>query len=298
MSPIVSRVGFNFGFGGRKKVGSKFSATGGNQAEATGYLSPNGYTYHVFTSPGTLTVSGTKQMDILLVAGGGAGAKGGPGGNGGGGGGAGGLVRNPSFTVSTGVYTITIGSGAGPRTFKGQGGSGGASSISPFPGFGPANGAVSGGGGGGGGDGPNAGAPGGSGGGGGSAVPQAGGSGISGQGYRGGNGGPPDVPIDQQFGPGGGGGGAGGIGGQAPPEWQSSGGAGVTYPEFSTPEIGVSGVPGSFSGGGGGARYQGPNLAPSFTGKGGGGGGAGNDPSENTNSGGGQPGIVIFRYLA
>ena len=64
---IVSRVGFNFGFGGRKKVGSKFSATGGNQAEATGYLSPNGYTYHVFTSPGTLTVSGTKQMDILLV---------------------------------------------------------------------------------------------------------------------------------------------------------------------------------------------------------------------------------------
>ena len=102
------------------------SASGGNQATATGFTN-SGYKYHVFTSSGALTVTnGSGEIQFLVVAGGGGGGWGN-----GGGAGAGGLRTNDpavpapmkvtsTVTLNPGPYTITVGSG-------------GPSSPSPYP---------------------------------------------------------------------------------------------------------------------------------------------------------------------
>lgn len=98
------------------QVGS-FSASGGN---VDGLQPGNGWTYHTFTSSGTLTLSktnlaSTKSLEILLVAGGGGGGvANNNGSDGGGGAGAGNVNTYTGFTVSNlsdGDYTITIGGG-------------------------------------------------------------------------------------------------------------------------------------------------------------------------------------------
>lgn len=103
---------------------SPISASGGNQTTASGFTN-GGYTYHVFTSSGTLTVSsGNGEIEYLVVAGGGGGGWGN-----GGGGGAGGLRTNDpgvpaafrisdAVSLSPGPYTITVGDGgnSGPDT--------------------------------------------------------------------------------------------------------------------------------------------------------------------------------------
>ena len=95
----------------------KFTASGGN---VDGISPGNGWTYHTFTSPGTLTLSdtnlgSTKNFEILLIAGGGAGGVANNGGSdGGGGGGAGNVNTYAGFTVSDlsdGDYNITVGNG-------------------------------------------------------------------------------------------------------------------------------------------------------------------------------------------
>jgi hypothetical protein len=97
-----------------------FSATGGNQNTSTGDAPGNGYKYHVFTSPGTLTIQGgSKDIEFLVVGGGGGGGFGN-----GGGAGAGGLRSNdpnipgPSgmkvsttVTLNPGSYAIGVGTG-------------------------------------------------------------------------------------------------------------------------------------------------------------------------------------------
>lgn len=114
MAPIFT--GFRFGFGGGAADPSgPFSATGGT------ILTPgNGYTYHVFSTPGTFTVSGSpsKIGEWLLIGGG---ASGGAGDHYGGGGGAGGVVYKSSQIFTPGSYSAYIGS-AGPTT-PGQTGS-------------------------------------------------------------------------------------------------------------------------------------------------------------------------------
>lgn len=242
--------------------------------------SPNGYRYHVFTSPGTFQATrlGPGSVEYLVVAGGGAG---------GsipyplsGGGGAGG-VRSGTLpiSVSPGSYTVTVGtsspSNGNPSVFGpiistggGRGGSGG-----PIP---------------------NPGSPGGSGGGGGAGGPLApGGTGNTpattpSQGNPGGYGGTGLGP------PGGGGGGAGGSGATGGPG-DGAGGAASPFPNYSStiispaipapvqptwiPAVGPTGLYGK--GGSGGYNPAGVN----FTGGGGGGGG------------GGGTGIVIIRYV-
>tara|TARA_Y100000004_G_scaffold136000_1_gene153929 strand:+ start:174 stop:1181 length:1008 start_codon:yes stop_codon:yes gene_type:complete len=98
--------GFGFGksaAGGGGGGGSSMSASGGDlNAETT----PDGNTYHVFYNPGTLTVSGGGQCDILLVGGGASGRGGhGPGGAGGQ------VILYESETLSAGSYPITVGDG-------------------------------------------------------------------------------------------------------------------------------------------------------------------------------------------
>ena len=88
------------------------TVSGGNAAN--GLAPGNGYKYHTFTTPGTLSISGTVEaLEVLMVAGGGGGgAANSPSGtDGGAGGGAGGLIYVPGYEFSPGDHPITIGSG-------------------------------------------------------------------------------------------------------------------------------------------------------------------------------------------
>ena len=294
----------------------KLNATGGT------ILTPgNGYKYHIFTSPGTFTVSSSgKNIQYIVVGGGGGG------GNGfypfydacGGGGGAGGYLTGSFYGYpNIGDYAITIGSGGGAgspgssstivslyETITANGG--GKGGLYAGPGAFPAS--------------IGSGGPGGSGGGAwyGSFPSESGGSSVSGQGNPGGN-----SPAGFAAG---GGGGAGAVGGPGGAGVAGIGGIGVRA--FS----GDSGIPSSYGlpgpspgrwfaggGGGGSASATSPVSNPEggiggggwggldpasgalngspFTGSGGGGGAnPGGDPAPAA-AGDGGPGIVIIRYI-
>jgi hypothetical protein len=95
------------------------SATGGTISTPG-----DGFTYHLFTSPGTFTVNqgtGTVTMVAIGAGGGGGGADGGTPGGGGGGGGA--VIA--SFPITTaGSFTVSVGGGggAGSNNVAGSGG--------------------------------------------------------------------------------------------------------------------------------------------------------------------------------
>jgi len=108
--------GFGFGSssgGGDGGGGSNVAASGGDiNAQPGG----DGYTYHAFTSSGSLVAPGSiTNCELLIVAPGGGGSQG----NGGsGGGGAGGVVHVTGHTLVAGTYTITIpaGGAGGPES--------------------------------------------------------------------------------------------------------------------------------------------------------------------------------------
>ena len=96
-----------------------FSGSGGT--ETTSGI----YTYHAFTSSGSITFNATGTIDILVVAGGGGGGD-----NAnirGAGGGAGGLIYISGYSVAGASYTVGIGSGGAEAasgtnsTFSGNG---------------------------------------------------------------------------------------------------------------------------------------------------------------------------------
>jgi len=118
MAPIFT--GSRFGFGRSAAAPVPFSATGGNVAN--GATPGNGYVYHVFSSPGTFTVSGSpaKTGEWLLIGGGAAG------GNGdayNGAGGAGGVVYKASQSFTPGSYAVYIGAARSAPVVPGQPGS-------------------------------------------------------------------------------------------------------------------------------------------------------------------------------
>ena len=89
------------------------------------------YAIHTFTASGEFTVSeyNLAEVEILVVAGGGAGQSGGNiavvGGYSGAGGGAGGVVyieSSANYTVAPSTYTITVGTGSAPATFTADNG--------------------------------------------------------------------------------------------------------------------------------------------------------------------------------
>lgn len=110
--PFLGIAGFGGGVSSKLVRGrGRFSITGGN----VNALEPgNGWTYHTFTSPGNLTVSGIFTIEVLVVGGGGGG-----GADVGGGGGAGGVAHNSSIIIGPGTYPVTVGSagtgGIGPN---------------------------------------------------------------------------------------------------------------------------------------------------------------------------------------
>jgi hypothetical protein len=291
------------------------AATGGT------ILTCGDFKTHVFTGPGTFTVSnagnplGSDSVEYLVVAGGGGAAY-----NAGGGGGAGGYRQNyPSPTtgglpVTAQGYPITVGGGgaagdsAGPPTSEGVNGSNSVFSTITS----------SGGGGGGRAQGPlgGVGKAGGSGGGAmAEGVPtKSGGTGNT----------PPTSPSQGNNGgtapssAGAGGGGASAVGGNASGINGGPGGAGspiaTTFFGPTSPSYGTPGPASGryFAGGGGGSAFI-PGGTSSTGGDGGGGTGAlnGGDPGDtNTgggggannfsiaggNSGAGGSGIVVIRY--
>lgn len=286
------------------------------------YNAPNGYTYGVFTSPGTVYISGNGTVDVLLVAGGGS-----SGSTLSAGGGAGGVVRHPSLNVTTGYHSIQVGTGgaapAAQAPISGAGNNGTPSYII----VGLTSITANGGGAGAHYSGPT-GNPGGSGGGGGNlpvfnggnatqtTQPQSVNPGYIQYGNPGFNGG----TNSSNVGAGGGGAGSGG-----PIATNGvNGGNGQPFPEFSYPFIsplipapmqptfgpavgptglyGGGGGAGARSGttagvggpGGGGSGSSTTNGSPGINGTGGG-GGAGSYPGPATNGAGGN-GIVIIRY--
>jgi len=273
------------------------AATGGNDV-----FYENGYTYHVFTGPGSLVVSQSPAsgawVDYVVVAGGGGGGAGAVGAANGGGGGAGGFRTGEALQITGGTYPITIGGGGAADA---QGNPSIFSTITST------------GGGYGGGSTANIGGSGGSGGGGRTVAggPYAGGSGntplVSPP--QGNNGGSSNISSPYQAGGGGGAGEAGntdglGTGGDGSPiTWvPASYGTPGTNPGRYFAGGGSGGedntnIAGGEGGGGSGSRGAWP-ANPGSTGTtntgGGGGGGASQPPAIAGLSGG--SGIIIVRY--
>ena len=264
-------------------------------------IAPAEYKVHTFTSTGntTFAVTGSGDIEYLVIAGGGASGNGA-----GGGGGAGGFRTNVSGATSGGGssaestygvtaqnYTITVGAGGTGNSTSNCGNSGANSSIVPASG----TSIISlGGAGAGGGNAPATLLSGGSGGGSGD-VPRTGGLGTAGQGYNGGTTASQTPPY-----PASGGGGAGGVGGGAPSS--SAGGLGLASSiQTGSPIFYAGGGGGSnsgvgHSGGGNGTAY--PNDGNDATANSGsGGGGAGGSTGSGATNGSGGSGIVIVRYL-
>jgi len=294
-------------------VKNGFSATGGNVVISPG----NRYKYHTFTGPGSFIVSnGTTNIELILVAGGGAGGF-----DVGGGGGAGGLVYAPSMSIGPGTYPVVVGAGgAAPTTTSGPAVPGNGS-PSTF------NGLTALGGGGGGNWSGQPGAAGGSGGGPTSNVSGGAGPGTqpaqlhtAGTAYlsfgRPSGGGAGNTPNANEYSGAAGGGGAGGDGGAgASTGWSADsttigyGGPGLQFPQFTGSLIGVpslSPLNGYFAGGGGSASDGGTYYGRGGTG--GGGSGRSGQGTANTGGGGGGAGIpniggnggsgiLIVRYL-
>lgn len=262
-----------------------FTATGGT------ITTSGSNTIHTFTSSGTLQViSGTKSVEVLVVAGGGQGGNGSTAG----GGGAGGVVYSSGLSLSAGSYTATVGATSSSVTNYGATGN-----PSSFPGLTTAVG-------GGGGAGGPAGYPGAGGSGGGAGPGSPVGAGTPGQGNPGGSGAYGSTPTYYADG---GGGGAGGVGGNSPsPTAGGAGGPGVTYS--------ISGSSVTYGGGGGGGGWSRPGadaITPGAAGPGGGGVGypSNRSPSpvmngtSGTGGGGGSgqsagglggSGIIIIKY--
>jgi len=105
------------------QMSNKFSATGGT---VTTYSSGGiQYKVHTFTTSGTLAITGTGSVDVLVVAGGGGGGF-----DVGGGGGAGGYYYGTSISVSAGSINVTVGGGGAKGTgINAYGGNGGDSTF-------------------------------------------------------------------------------------------------------------------------------------------------------------------------
>jgi len=299
------------------------------------YTPGNGYKYHIFLQPGSITVVHPGPVDICCVAGGGAGG----GGHDAdpstptctGGGGAGGMLETLNQNLLRGIYKITVGTGGrssalGPTSSVKPGTpsvfnrppEGGGPLVATGGGYGRQYSSPFG----------YSAGPGGSGGGGTHISPTADSpfiraSGIAGQGNPGSNGQKVISPPTNKWAAGGGGGGAGGaaenFGGVGPP-WTGvpnqggrDGGIGKAMFSGDTGIPDVFGSPGPtpgrwFAGGGGGGGS--PNGAGGVGGGGSGGtngkfgtGGGGGGlqfsfgPGAQNEGGRGGPGIVVIRYL-
>jgi len=283
------------------QVSQQYGATRGRfqsyQAYANGgtvtTITQNGVNYrvHTFTSSGTLSVTQSGSVEVLVVAGGASG-----GGSTAGGGGAGGLIYDNSYYVNAGqTITVTVGAGGAGVAQTTVGNDGNNSVFGDITATGGGGGGMTNG---------SSGAIGRNGGSGGGGAHYSSmnfgtpGTGIAGQGYDGGNG----STGDQSSFPSGGGGGAGGKGGDATNTKSGNGGIGQPY--------GLTGTTVYYAGGGGGGSYTnggdggaGGGAAGTSNGTAGatatvntGGGGGGGWFYSGGSGGAGGSGLIIVRY--
>jgi hypothetical protein len=255
------------------------SATGGT------ITTDGNYKVHTFNSNGTFTVTGSGNVQALIIGGGGGGAKQN---NGGGGGGAGGYIDNGSVAVIAQGYSIVVGDGGnGSTSISANGSNGNNSSAFGLTALGGGGGSHE----------DTAGLNGGSGGGGGGKTST--GTTSGGTGSQGNNGGQGGYHASGSYRGGGGGGGASSVGANATVGYGGNGGAGTASSITGTSVTRAGGGAGSCvyagstggSGGGGGSVY-GSNGGAGTANTGSGGGGA--DGSHTGGSGG--SGVVIIRY--
>ena len=240
---------------------SPFTATGGSVSN------DSGYTIHTFVSSGNFVISeGSRNVDFLVVAGGGGNSSAPQGSNREAGSGAGGLLsshsdvpaplRRAQVPLSPGSYAVVVGGGAGGQS---QGGTSSVAFPTPVSTTGGGAGAHN--------DG-NSGSPGGSGGGN-WYVGGAGGSGVTGQGNPGGGMGPGNGWT----------GGAGGGAGAAGSPGGSTRTAGL--------DISITGSPVEYARGGASNSFPStPRNSP----------GAANSGEGASGVGNGGSGIVVIRY--
>lgn len=102
-----------------------YGKTGETGKGGTKYLPGDGYTYHVFNSPGPFrwNAPSATQLQYILIGGGGGGS-----GNGGGGGGGAYLAFTPT-TLPKGDYDMVVGSGGAGGTAGNPGSNGGTTSF-------------------------------------------------------------------------------------------------------------------------------------------------------------------------
>ena len=104
--PLLGLLGLGGGVGSNLVGGGDDGAITASGGDLNAETTPDGNTYHVFYNPGTLTVSGAGQCDILFVGGGASGRGGhGPGGAGGQ------VVLQESKSLAAATYPISIGGG-------------------------------------------------------------------------------------------------------------------------------------------------------------------------------------------
>lgn len=92
-------------YGGVAGVGGGVDASGGSE------IITSTHKYHVFTSPGTLTLTNSGEVEYLVIGGGGAGGRGSNPIRNGGGGGSGGIRHGILDSLIPGAYPITVGTG-------------------------------------------------------------------------------------------------------------------------------------------------------------------------------------------
>ena len=95
---------------GWDQMSNKFTASGGT--ESTYSSGGVNYKVHTFTSSGTFTTEASGSVDVLVVAGGGAGNAAG--------GGAGGLIYSANKSLTAQSYSIVVGSGGAAKTACGS----------------------------------------------------------------------------------------------------------------------------------------------------------------------------------
>jgi len=276
-------------------------------ADASGgtVVTSGGYKYHTFTSSGNFVLQASKNIEYIMVAGGGSS------GSYAGGGGAGGMLAGSVSNLSPNTYAVVVGAG-GVHTGTDSNNSsdnGDDTTFNSLTAIGGGRGATGG----------VNGFDGGSGGGSsyGDSGTKSGGNGTAGQGNNGGG-----ASYSNPY-PSGGGGGKGAAGGNASSSTQAgSGGAGInTYSAWATATStgnsgyyagggggGIAGGQGYTGGGNGGSGGAGGGGAGGVAGSGqtagqantggGGGGGAYNGSNNTYYPTNGGSGIVIIRYSA
>lgn len=247
---------------------------------------------HTFTSEGNFSLDTDLNVEVLVVAGGGGGGRGIY--SGGGGGGGGGVVYNSSYSLSSGIHSVTIGAGGGPMSKGFNSSFGSLVAIGGGAGAGSGiNGSSSAGGSGGGGCGA-------------SGVAYPPGPGTAGQGNSGSN-------SHEYFAAGGGGGGGsvggsysyggwgcGAVGGAGGSGYLSSISGTATYygGGGGGGSCGYGGAGGAGGGGAGGGLCPGGGAStPNISGTANTGGGGGGSKSQYWDTSSGGSGIVIIKYI-